>query len=174
MKASQSTSLVIALALSSLAVGEASAASARAAGGSTTPFAQKGKLGLGVGGSNLVSGLTAKYYLDNRVAIQLNLGAWARYGTMLGLDGIYEMPQLFRQDALSINWHVGVGAAVGNYSYYDSNNLVVGASGIAGLGFQLTAIPIELVLDIRPTFLTGSGWNNPLYIGSGGALRFFF
>ena len=149
-------------------------AAAKGGQGAITPFAQKGKLGIGIGGSNLVSGLTAKYYLDNRIAVQLALGAWGGYGALVGLDGIYEMPQLFKQDALSINWHVGVGAAVGNYRHSDYGELVVGASGIAGIGFQLTAIPIELILDIRPTFLYGSTWNHPWYGGGGGAIRFFF
>lgn len=162
---------VCALVLGLCISGEAAAKGNAAA---ITPFAQKGKLGIGLGGSNLVSGLTAKYYLDSRVAAQLSLGAWAGYGALVGLDGIYEMPQLFKQDALSINWHVGVGAAVGNYRDSSYNGVNVGASGIVGLGFQLTAIPIEVVLDIRPTFFYGTYWNYPFYAGGGGAIRFFF
>lgn len=144
----------------------------KAAGGMTTPFAQPGKLGLGLGGSSLVSGLSAKYYLSTDTAIQAELGVWAGYGLLIGLDGIYEMPQLWTNGALSINWNVGAGVTAGTYNYSGYGGAIGGVSAIAGLGFQLGAFPLEFVTEIRPTFMLG--WNYPFFFGGGGALRYYF
>lgn len=141
----------------------------------TSAFAQPGRLGLGLGGSSLVSGLSAKYYLSSNTAVQAAVGAWAGYGLLVGIDGIVEMPQLWTNGTLSINWNVGGGATVGTYKYNSYGGLVGGVSGIVGLGFQLEPIPLEFVTEFRPTFLIG--WYEgafPLYWGGGGAIRYFF
>lgn len=148
---------------------------AQAAGGGTTPFAQAGRLGLGLGGSSLVSGLSAKYYLSGNTAVQAEVGAWAGYGLLIGVDGIVEMPQLWTNGTLSINWNVGAGATAGTYSYSGYGGFVGGVSGIVGLGFQLAPIPLEFVTEFRPTFLLGFYEGAfPLYWGGGGALRYYF
>lgn len=139
------------------------------AGGGYTPFAQQGRLGLGFGGSSIASGITGKYYLTNRSALQLAGGSWVGQGFAFSGDVIIEMPQLVKVDVLSMNWHAGAGAALFSSS---ETTLGIGVMGVLGLGFQLEPIPVELVMDIRPSFNVGLGY--PFYFYGGGALRYFF
>lgn len=149
--------------------GQAKAGQTRTAAAAYTPFAQQGRLGLGVGGSNIASGITGKYYLTNRTALQLAAGSWWGRGLALSGDVIVEMPQLLAVDALSMNWHAGVGAG-----FFSSNatTLGVGVMGVLGLAFQLEPLPLELVTDIRPSF--NVGMEDSFYFYGGGALRYFF
>ena len=136
----------------------------------TSEFAQAGRIGLGLGGGSLTSGLTGKLYLSDAMALQAVLGYWGGAGLSVQADGIWEMPSLFSNDVLNINWNVGVGAATILGGFYGFG---LGVSGIAGLNFQLKNIPVEFVGEFRPTFVFGEFWNN-FWPGGGGYIRYFF
>lgn len=141
----------------------------------TSYFARPGRFGLGLGGTNLVSGLTGKFFVAPSFALQATVGYWYGYygeagyypGPTVGLDGIFEMSRLAENDAVSLNWNLGVGATVVLGSPF-----LGGVEGIVGLGLQIKPVPFEFVLELRPTLL----FPGPHYFffGGGGAIRFFF
>lgn len=142
----------------------------------TTPFATTGRLGLGFGGGSMASGLSGKFYLSQALAVQASLGLWAGYGWSVGADAILEMPQIWKNEAVSINWNVGAGAGVGFHSayysaYYSANGTEISVGGVAGLGIQFSQFPVELTAELRPTLFLG---NTGFDFGSGGAIRYFF
>jgi hypothetical protein len=132
-----------------------------------TPFSQPGRFGLGVSGGYGPSGLTGKLYFANAVAGQLTLGGWYRYGYDVNISAIFEMPNLTRQEFFWINWNLGIGADLG---VFDAGT-GIGVTGIIGLGFQLTHVPLEFVAEWRPTFFPGYGG---FYPHSGASIRYFF
>jgi hypothetical protein len=143
---------------------------------SATPFGRAGRFGLGVGTGTLTTGVTGKVYLNDRVAIQalvgLGYGFSAGTGVDLNVDGIYEMPKIWGNNVISINWQLGGGAAFGFYSGV-GHGTGIGIEAIGGAGLQLLRVPLEFVLDIRPTVLFGSGYNT-FYFGAGASARYFF
>lgn len=154
--------LAVALVLGALFVSE----SAQAA---NTPFAQGGKFGLGLGGSNLANGISGKLYLANDFAVQANVGWWRGWGASIGADAIWEMPQLWTNGDLSLNWNLGAGAGLGFY-----NSTGINVAGVGGLGLQISKIPLELTAEIRPTFYLGNELWSGFWFSGGGAIRYFF
>lgn len=136
----------------------------------TSEFAQAGRFGLGLGGGSLSSGLSGKLYLSDAMALQAVVGTWGWSSLSVGVDGVWEMPSLFSNDVLNINWNLGVGA--GGVVGGGFNGLSI--SALAGLGFQLKNIPIEFVPEFRPTFIVGNEFVRGLYWGGGGHIRYFF
>lgn len=132
-----------------------------------TPFSQRGRLGLGLSGGYGLGGLTGKLYFSPSLAGQVTLGGWYRNGLAANISAIFEMPNLTRQEHFWINWNLGIGA---NLGVFDAG-AGIGVSGIVGLAFQLTDVPLEFVAEWRPTFLPGYGG---FYPHSGGSIRFFF
>lgn len=134
----------------------------------TSEFAQAGRFGLGLGGGSLSNGITGKLYLSDAMALQAVVGYWGLGGLTATVDGIWEMPSLFSNEVLNINWNVGVGAGT-----ILGSNFGLGVAGVAGLNFQLKNLPLEFVGEIRPTYIIGDWWNN-FYFGGGGYIRYFF
>lgn len=137
----------------------------------TNHFAQGGRFGLGLGGTNLVSGLTGKLFIAPPVALQATVGFWYGYGRYSGLDialdGIVEMPSFYSNGSVNLNWNLGGGATI-----VVGSPFLGGIQGIAGLGLQIKPVPIEVVLELRPTFLfPQAGY---FYFGGGAAIRYFF
>jgi hypothetical protein len=112
-----------------------------------------GKFGLGLGGGTNTGGISAKMFLSDASAIQAVVGAYGNWenGTGLGLnaDYLYEMPAIADVEAVEIAWNLGAGAGLGGNS--KSNALSVGVSGVAGLEFAFKPVPLDLVIEYRPT-----------------------
>lgn len=138
---------------------------------------QAQKVGVGVRLGGYTSGLSGKYYADDRVAYEGIIGtSFGRRGVQL--TGLYEL----HADALglqNLRWFYGIGGHVGFFKsryYYKYGNkhypdaageplTTVGIDGIVGLEYQITEIPISLGLDFKPfidvnrdgVFLFGDG-----------------
>ncbi len=140
-----------------------------------------GRLGIGLGGSNSVSGLSVKFYLSNNTAVQGVLGRTYGLGDGFSISGdfIMDITNLIEgnKDFL-LPFYVGAGVNYWTYSWGSYNYNRLGVSGVAGVAFQLKSIPLELSVEIRPTiYLTGGDDNDNhsnFYISGGGAIRWFF
>ena len=144
-------------------------------GGGTTPFAHSGAFGIGVGGTSLVSGLTGKVYFSSATALQATVGYWYRQGPEINLDLIFEMPKLASNRTVSLNWNLGFGGTLG-FGHRSDNGYspVGGIDGVLGLGLQVRPVPLEFVIELRPTYIIGSdgAWDG-LYFGAGASIRVF-
>lgn len=145
-------------------------AAAPAAAQSGAAFAQPGKFGLGVGGSSRANGITGKYYFTDRIAVQASAGAWFPYGVSLDVDGLYDMPSFYRNDAFSLNWYLGAGVGSG---FFDRNG-GLGLHGFGGVGFQLAKLPLEVTAELGPSFFFGNYDWGGFRLEGGGAVRWYF
>jgi hypothetical protein len=138
----------------------------------TNLFAQSGRFGLGLGSGTFATGATAKFYLADKLALQgiLGLGYGWGFGANINVDVVYEMPKIWGNDVLSINWHIGGGGAL---ALYRGSSTGIGIEAVGGPSLQLAKVPLEFVVDLRPTFYFGSGWNT-FYPGAGSSVRYFF
>jgi hypothetical protein len=133
------------------------------------------KFGVGLGGGTMTSGLSAKYYLTEKSAVQATVGLNG-WGTSADLDYVMEFKPLFNHEAGHLFW--GAGAGVGAYMYTawaGATYTEFSVSGIVELGWHFSQFPVEVVTDWRPTFVTGDLGYGGLYLaGSGGAIRYYF
>ncbi len=145
-------------------------------------------IGLGLGRGTLTSGITGKFYLDNRSAIQLylgNLGGWydeRRYddcrgscGIALSGDYVYEFEDLVNEDVGRLFLGGGGGGFLYNYATfgrYAGGYSGAGIHGVFELGWHFNEFPLELAIDIRPAFDIGRF--RGLFIDGGGSIRIFF
>lgn len=140
-----------------------------------------GNFGFGLGGGTLVSGLSFKQFLGDGLSVQVAVGYlygnWhdglggpkGNYSGLGGnLDLLAEMPRLLSGEAGTLNWYFGAGlsAGIGNW-------VILAASPILGLAFRFGPLPIDLALELRPTFQVAPGFSF-LAHGSGAALRWWF
>lgn len=135
---------------------------------------RSGTVGVGLGGGTTGAGLSAKVFLSDASAIQAVAGPWGGWGNGgLGLsaDYLYEMPTLVEGDAAELAWNVGAGAGVGIFS--QTATLGVGVAGVLGLEVAFKPVPLDLVVEYRPTLsvLPGVGLDP---IGATAHLRYFF
>lgn len=113
------------------------------------------KVGVGIGGGLGVSGLSGKFWLPGDGALQVVVGGWGYgrevwgpdygYGVGVGVDYLWEMPELTRSGPLVLGWNLGLGGTVAT-----TEPAWVGVSGVAGLEFDFQPVPIDLTLEYRP------------------------
>jgi hypothetical protein len=130
------------------------------------------KFGLGLG-----TGISAKYFLNNTLAVQGFAGFYFGLSTNLGVDVMYQGKQLWTNGDLSLNWEAGGGAGVWLWNAGLYGAASVSICGVAGLSLQYRPIPLELTADIRPTFVFGNfgGFGfAPFRMDFGGAIRYYF
>jgi hypothetical protein len=114
--------------------------------------------GVGIGSGTIANGLSLKLRAGEG-SFQGVLGFWG--GRLLrkhyGVDGVagsldylFEMPSLARSAYFSLDWSFGLGAGLG---VRDTRGgaFGLGASGIAGLEFNFTKLPLDLTIEYRPT-----------------------
>lgn len=115
---------------------------------------EEGNFGIGLqGGSRMVSGFSAKYFLSEDLALEGTLGAW-RYGGF-GVSGavLFEMPTLAEDEDFDIAWNTGPAVSFGNYHYGGFDNYsynVFAITAVLGLEMDLNDIPLDIVLEWRP------------------------
>lgn len=164
-------SLLGAIALSSEAKAETKASSSASSSGGTNLFASSGRFGLGLGTGTFATGVSGKMFFSENIALQgiLGLGYGWGFGANINVDAVYEMPKIWGNEHLSINWHIGAGGAL---AFYGSGlGTGFGIEAVGGPSLQLAKVPFEFVVDIRPTYYFG--WND-FYFGSGASARYFF
>lgn len=134
-----------------------------------------GTFGIGIGGGTISSGLSLKYYMGS-FALQGTIGSFGsaadRFnfgGVAVSVDGLLEQNALFENGALSIDWNFGLGAGLGLFN----DNFALAVAGIVGLEFNFKPVPIDFVVEYRPTLgLVGGFGLEP--IDFSGHLRFYF
>jgi hypothetical protein len=115
--------------------------------------------GVGIGSATIANGLSLKF-AGGTGSIQGVVGFWGRGplwkrargidGVAVGVDFLYEMPSLATSPFFTLDWSFGLGAGVG-VSEFDGGKAGLAASGIAGLEFNFTEIPLDVTIEYRPT-----------------------
>lgn len=115
--------------------------------------AQSYKSAVGLRGGD-PSGITFKTFISGSNAIELVAGS--RFGwDNIVITGFYEYEQPTGW-APNLDWYFGIGAHLGFWDNdasveYDSN-IMAGVDGIVGLEYTFDDIPLNLSLDIVPSF----------------------
>jgi hypothetical protein len=147
-----------------------------------------GNIGLGIGQGTLANGLSLKYFADSSFAIQGNLGYWRSWGGFrdcrndycryyggnsfaLSVDALFEQETLAGNQNVELAWNFGVGGGLGVSEYNDTVGAAV--AGILGLEVLINAIPIDIVLEWRPSALIAPGFYLDL-VHFTGHIRFYF
>lgn len=106
--------------------------------------AQDYKVGLGVRLSNstptLNNSVTIKYFMSQQHALE----GLISFGSRFGIGGLYEVHK--PTTATGLNWFFGGGAYIG----FQDSNTYLGPTGIIGLDYKFTNIPLNLSLDWKP------------------------
>ena len=139
------------------------------AGGNTNA----NKLGIGLGSGTSNSAITVKKYFDPNMAVQAFIGtrgATSLHTFSLGADAIFEFTL---REANVGRFFYGYGAGMGIFSYNELGFSSIGFSGIGELGIHLSSIPLEIVIDIRPSIFLGDFAGISLLSG-GSAVRWYF
>jgi hypothetical protein len=115
--------------------------------------------GLGLGSGTIANGLSAKDYLGG-AALQGVVGLWGgggfhdRFrhanGLAVSADYLFEMPSLTSSQFFTLDWSFGLGAGFG-VDDFRGRSPGLAASGVAGLEFNFTRIPLDVVVEYRPT-----------------------
>lgn len=102
------------------------------------------RLGLGVRLSNssptLNNSITGKYFVTDRSAVE----GIVSFGSRFGIGGLLEIHKPTNMDGLK--WFYGAGAYVG----FESGDTYLGPTGILGIDYKFTNVPINLSLDWKP------------------------
>ena len=137
-----------------------------------------GTIGIGLGSATSASGLSGKYYTSPTMAFQAVVGSFGaaglnRYSEYSGfgvsVDALVENSALVKNEFFSLDWNFGLGAGIGLLS----DTLSVAAAGVVGLEFNFVPVPVDLVVEYRPTLgLVPDLHFEP--IGFTGHLRYYF
>ncbi len=102
------------------------------------------RLALGLRFSNSIPTLntsfSAKYFITSRSALE----GLISFGNRFGIGGLLEIHNTFNTPGLT--WFYGAGAYIG----FQDNNSYVGPTGIIGLDYKFTNVPVNLSLDWKP------------------------
>jgi hypothetical protein len=108
--------------------------------------AQDYRFGIGVRLSNstptLNNSITGKYFITDRSAVE----GIVSFGSRFGLGALVEIHKPFNNAIEGLTWMYGAGAYVG----FQANNTYLGPTGILGLDYKFTNVPINLSLDWKP------------------------
>lgn len=149
---------------------------------------QAGNVGVGVGQGTLATLLSIKYFTDPATALQFNVGVYnGGYGyrddtLALGFDYLLEQPSLTGNGSFELAWSVGPGLSLGLSDDRYRDYWIVGASGVVGLEFLFNVLPLDVVLEYRPTLFIfnrdidrrGSDGFRIELVHFGAHIRFFF
>ena len=102
------------------------------------------RFGLGVRLSNssptINNSITGKYFVTDRSAVEGLLS----FGSRFGLGALLEIHKPTNIDGLK--WFYGAGAYVG----FETGDTYLGPTGILGLDYKFTNVPINLSIDWKP------------------------
>ncbi len=108
--------------------------------------------------------------MSDSSAIQGTVGARFN-GDYIGatLDYMIEIPAFVQSEVIDIGPAVGAGASLG----LSDRNLFVGIQGVAGLEFMLNPVPIDFVVEWRPSLSIIPDPRLGL-LGGAGHIRYYF
>lgn len=138
------------------------------------------KLGVGLGGSSLANGVTAKYYLSSHGALQASAGVVQSThayedGQSLAVDYVHELGNFWDPPYGRLFWGLGAGILANFHSAMGSRGTDFAIAGVFEVGWHFKDFPLELTVDARPTFYLGdSPETSSLWPYGGGAVRWFF
>ncbi|HXB92935.1 MAG TPA: hypothetical protein VNU72_11625 [Puia sp.] len=99
--------------------------------------------------------LSVKHFTSDNVALEGLLNFWD-HG--FRLTGLYEIHGDVG-GAPGLKWYVGPGAHIGRYNgtsyhdyYYSDGDVSLGVDGVLGLDYKINGAPIDLSIDIQPSF----------------------
>ena len=102
------------------------------------------RLGLGVRLSNstptLNNSITGKYFVTDRSAVEGIIS----FGSRFGIGGLLEIHRPTNIEGLK--WFYGAGAYVG----FENSDTYLGPTGILGIDYKFTNVPVNLSLDWKP------------------------
>ena len=114
--------------------------------------------GVGLGSGTIANGVSVKI-MAGPGAFQGVAGFWGGGGAkdrFVHVDGIagsldylFEMPTLASSQYFTVDWAFGFGGGVGVPTF--DGRVGAAASGIAGIEFNFTAVPLDLTIEYRPT-----------------------
>jgi len=114
--------------------------------------------GIGIGSGTIANGLSMKL-MTGPGAFQGVVGFWGgggvgdRFshanGVAGSLDYLLEMPTIASNAYFNVAWSFGVGAGVGVPT--TNSSLGAAVSGVAGLEFNFMVVPIDFVVELRPS-----------------------
>lgn len=153
------------------------------------PIRQAGNFGIGVGGGTGTVGLSMKYFTSASNAFQFTVGF--RNGSRrcdyyydnrrncrdrfdndhigLSADYLFELNQFITTDVINIGPSLGAGLGIGIWD----EGIDAAISGVAGIEFMLNPIPIDFVIEWRPTFYVIPSTDLDL-VDFTGHVRFYF
>ncbi len=132
-----------------------------------------GSLGLGLGGGTLTSGITAKYYLGSKSAVQAVVGA-SGWGFGAGVDYVQEFVDIAQPSWGKFNLYGGAGGAFHAYDVGVDQAALIGVAGVLGINLHFTEVPLELATEWRPSFIIGDYVSGLHLGGAGGSIRWYF
>ena len=131
------------------------------------------KIGVGLNVGTLTNGLTAKRYFESNLIIQAFVGTRGvryQHTFSIGADAMFEKPI---REIDHGRLFFGYGGGLSLYSHRRFGFSSIGFSGVGELGIHFSAIPLECIIDVRPSVIIGE--LGDIHILSGGiATRWFF
>lgn len=145
---------------------------------SATEIGTSKTTGIGISAGTLAGGLSAKFYRENDMALQVTVGSytnnWAG-NLLVAADLTTNITTLFQDAAGQLLVNVGAGGAVVMYNIAGISGGSLGANAILGLVWQFSDLPLEMTLDWRPTILIGEFYYSGINLyGNGLGIRYFF
>jgi len=131
------------------------------------------KLGVGFGSGTTTSAFTAKKYFEPNIALQAFIGtrgATSLHTFSLGADALFEFTL---READIGRFFYGYGAGMGIFSYSGLGFSSIGFSGVGEFGIHFSSIPLEIIIDVRPSLFLGDFAGISLLSG-GSAVRWYF
>lgn len=126
------------------------------------PFREAGRFGLGFGAGTSTAGLSGKYMISPDLSVQGVVGAgYGAHSTdpgpggswdsslALSADLLFEMPTFYTDEGLDLAWSIGPGVG----TWLSDGYFALAASGAAGFEVNITAVPMDVVVEYRPRVL---------------------
>lgn len=124
-----------------------------------------GAIGLGIGAGTSAAGVSAKLWVNERLAFQgvvgaaferghqrsttlVETGAGAQTGLGAGVDVLVEGNSFFEVDDVELGWSAGGGAGL-----WATDDLGIAVGGVVGLELGFLTVPLDLVVEYRPRVL---------------------
>jgi|GEM_PF-4799381 len=130
---------------------------------------QAGNIGVGLGANSFSFGLTGKYFVNDANAFQATVGGREDGQVLLGVDYLYNFDPLWSDETAALGWYAGFGGSISPGSQQGS--LI--AAGIVGLDFDIDAAPLDIFVELRPSFLLAPVGDLKLF-AAGGGVRYYF